>query len=58
MYLTIALLVVVVHTVYSTGARHLHGRLAHGRRAVAAMRRMTRLVFVGFGVELLTAKQP
>ncbi|KAF1064419.1 LysE family translocator [Burkholderia gladioli] len=57
MYLTIALLVLVVHTIYSTGVRHLHGRLRAGR-AVAAMRRMTGLVFVGFGVELLTAKQP
>ncbi|WP_277425954.1 LysE family translocator [Burkholderia gladioli] len=57
MYLTIALLVLVVHTIYSSGVRHLHGRLRAGR-AVAAMRRMTGLVFVGFGVELLTAKQP
>ncbi|WP_175891771.1 LysE family translocator, partial [Burkholderia cepacia] len=38
MYLTIALLVLVVHTIYSTGVRHLHGRLRAGR-AVAAMRR-------------------
>ncbi|MEX3628563.1 MAG: LysE family translocator [Burkholderia sp.] len=57
MYLTIALLVLVVHTVYSTGVRHLHGRFRAGQ-AMAAMRRMTGLVFVGFGVELLVAKQP
>ncbi|GAB7535482.1 LysE family translocator [Burkholderia sp. 22PA0099] len=57
MYLTIALTVLVVHAIYSTGVRHLHGRL-RASRAVAAMRRTTGLVFVGFGVELLTAKQP
>ncbi len=57
MYLTVAATVLIVHTVYSTGVRHLHGRL-RASRVMAATRRMTGLVFVGFGVELLTAKQP
>lgn len=57
MYLTIALVVLLVHTIYSSGVRRLHGKL-RASRALVAMRRASGLLFVGFGIELLTSKQP
>ena len=55
MYATIACMVVVVHSVYSAGVRRLHRGVGMSR-AVRALKRASGLLFVGFGIKLLTAR--
>jgi len=56
MYLTVALIVAIVHTIYSLGVRGIHNRLG-ANRWLAAIRRGSGLIFVALGVKLLAARQ-
>jgi homoserine/homoserine lactone efflux protein len=56
MYLTVACIVMLVHSVYSFSARGVHGRLG-ASPWMALAKRCSGLIFVGLGVKLLTAKR-
>ncbi|MFC5431100.1 LysE family translocator [Paraburkholderia denitrificans] len=56
MYLTISVIVMVVHSAYSTGVKRLHGRLA-ATRWVSVIKRLSGFIFVALSVKLLTARQ-
>ncbi|KXU85064.1 lysine transporter LysE [Paraburkholderia monticola] len=56
MYLTIAVTVALVHTVYSLGVRGIHQRVG-ASRWIAALKRGSGLVFVALGIKLLTAQR-
>ncbi|WP_158938812.1 LysE family translocator [Burkholderia sp. S171] len=56
MYLTVACIVAMVHTIYSFGVRRIHSGLGTNRW-IEALKRCSGLVFVGLGIKLLTAKQ-
>jgi len=56
MYLTVACIVALVHTIYSFGVRRIHSGLGT-RRSIEALKRCSGLVFFGLGIKLLTAKQ-
>ncbi|MGF6874975.1 LysE family translocator [Paraburkholderia tuberum] len=56
MYLTIAVTVALVHTIYSLGVRGIHTRVG-ASRWVAAIKRGSGLVFVALGIKLLTAQR-
>ncbi|MGF6917158.1 LysE family translocator [Paraburkholderia sp. 40] len=56
MYLTIAVTVVLVHTIYSLGVRGIHTRVG-ASPWVAAIKRGSGLVFVALGIKLLTAQR-
>jgi threonine/homoserine/homoserine lactone efflux protein len=56
MYLTVAVIVAIVHTVYSLGVRGIHNRLG-ANRWLAAIKRGSGLIFVALGIKLLAARQ-
>ena len=56
MYLTIAVTVALVHTVYSLGVRGIHQHVG-ASRWIAAIKRGSGLVFVALGIKLLTAQR-
>ncbi|RZF30681.1 LysE family translocator [Paraburkholderia sp. UYCP14C] len=56
MYLTIAVTVALVHTIYSLGVRGIHQRVG-ASRWIAAIKRGSGLVFVALGIKLLTAQR-
>jgi len=56
MYLTVACIVALVHTIYSFGVRRIHNGLGTNRW-IEALKRCSGLVFFGLGIKLLTAKQ-
>jgi threonine/homoserine/homoserine lactone efflux protein len=56
MYLTIAVTVALVHTIYSLGVRGIHKRVG-ASRWIAAIKRGSGLVFVALGIKLLTAQR-
>ncbi|NML35231.1 LysE family translocator [Paraburkholderia antibiotica] len=56
MYLTIAVIVAIVHTIYSFGVRGIHRRFG-ANRWLAAIRRGSGLIFVALGIKLLTAQR-
>jgi homoserine/homoserine lactone efflux protein len=55
MYLTVACVVALVHTLYSFGVRRIHGGLG-ASRWIEALKRCSGLIFFGLGIKLLTAK--
>jgi len=56
MYLTVACIVALVHTIYSFGVRRIHSGLGTSRW-IEALKRCSGLVFFGLGIKLLTEKQ-
>lgn len=56
MYLTIAVTVALVHTIYSLSVRGIHKRVG-ASRWIAAIKRGSGLVFVALGIKLLTAQR-
>jgi homoserine/homoserine lactone efflux protein len=56
MYLTVAAIVAVVHTIYSLSVRGVHNRLGTSRW-LTAVKRCSGLIFLGLGIKLLTAKR-
>jgi homoserine/homoserine lactone efflux protein len=56
MYLTVACIVALVHTIYSFGVRRIHSGLGTSRW-IEALKRCSGLVFFGLGIKLLTAKR-
>jgi homoserine/homoserine lactone efflux protein len=56
MYLTVACVVTLVHTIYSFGVRRIHNRLGTSRW-IEALKRCSGLIFFGLGIKLLAARQ-
>ena len=56
MYLTVAAIVAVVHTIYSLSVRGVHNRLSTSRW-LTAVKRCSGLIFLGLGIKLLTTKR-
>jgi homoserine/homoserine lactone efflux protein len=56
MYLSVACIVALVHTIYSLGVRRIHSGLGTSRW-IKAVKRCSGLIFFGLGIKLLTAKQ-
>ncbi|EEA01684.1 Lysine exporter protein (LYSE/YGGA) [Burkholderia sp. H160] len=56
MYLTIAVTVALVHTIYSLGVRGIYQRVG-ANRWIAAIKRGSGLVFVALGIKLLSAQR-
>jgi homoserine/homoserine lactone efflux protein len=56
MYLTVAAIVAIVHTIYSLSVRGLHNRLG-ASRWLTAVKRCSGLIFVALGVKLLTTRR-
>lgn len=56
MYLTIAAIVALVHTIYSIGARGVHHGLGTGRWS-GLVKRSSGVIFFALGIKLLTAKR-
>ncbi|MGF6733331.1 homoserine/homoserine lactone efflux protein [Paraburkholderia youngii] len=56
MYLTIAVTVALVHTIYSLGVQGIHKRVG-ASRWIAAIKRGSGLVFVALGIKLLSAQR-
>ncbi|MFM0617502.1 LysE family translocator [Paraburkholderia nemoris] len=56
MYLTVAAIVALVHTIYSVSVRGIHNGLG-SNRWIAAVKRSSGVVFFALGIKLLTAKR-
>ena len=56
MYLTVAAIVALVHTIYSVSVRRFHNGLGTSRW-LGAVKRSSGLVFIALGIKLLTAKR-
>ena len=56
MYLTVAAIVAVVHTIYSLSVRGVHNRLGTSRW-LTAVKRCSGVIFLGLGIKLLTTKR-
>lgn len=56
MYLTVAGIVAIVHTIYSLGVRGIHDRLG-ATRWLAAIKRCSGLIFLALGIKLLTTRR-
>ncbi|MDR6208284.1 LysE family translocator [Paraburkholderia graminis] len=56
MYLTVAAIVALVHTIYSVSVRGIHNGLG-SNRWVGAVKRSSGVVFIALGIKLLTAKR-
>jgi threonine/homoserine/homoserine lactone efflux protein len=56
MYLTVAAIVAIVHTIYSLSVRGIHNRLG-ASRWLSAVKRCSGLIFLALGIKLLTTRR-